>query len=396
MREYSTPALVDIPASAGLADVVFRRAAEEPDAVIMRRKAASGPAGGRRPGGWQDVTAGAFRDEVLPLAKGLIAAGIQPGDRVALMSRTRYEWTLIDYAIWSAGAVTVPIYETSSAEQVEWILGDSGARAVFAETAAHEAVIGSVRAQLPGLETCWRIEGEAAGGEPLRELAARSGVIEDEQAEAPPPGRDRGRPGDDHLHLGHHRPAEGLPDHPREPAGRHAQRGRGRADRGVSRPAAARRCCSSRSPTRSPASSRWPAWSRASCSATPRPSRTWCPTSPRSGRRSCSRCPGCSRRSTTPRSSRPRRARPRAGSSRPRPIRPSPTARRSTPGPAAGAGRAWPSPSGTARSTGWCTGSCAPRSAAGCSSRCPAARRSGSGSATSSAARASRSWRATA
>jgi long-chain acyl-CoA synthetase len=181
VREYSTPALVDIPASANLADVVFRRAADEPDAVVIRRKSGDG---------WQDVTARQFRDEVLPLAKGLIAAGIQPGERVALMSRTRYEWTLIDYAIWSAGAVTVPIYETSSAEQVEWIIGDSGARAVFAETAAHETTIASVRGQLPHLETVWRIEGEAVkgdggvGGQPLRALSDRSGVVDDDQVEA--------------------------------------------------------------------------------------------------------------------------------------------------------------------------------------------------------------------
>jgi long-chain acyl-CoA synthetase len=178
VREYSTPALVDIPASANLADVVFRRAADEPDAVIMRRKSTDG---------WQDVTAQQFRDEVLPLAKGLIAAGIAPGERVALMSRTRYEWTLIDYAIWSAGAVTVPIYETSSAEQVEWIIGDSGARAVFAETAAHETTIASVRAQLPHLEMAWRIEGEAAaqgGGEPLQALSDRGGAVDDDQVEA--------------------------------------------------------------------------------------------------------------------------------------------------------------------------------------------------------------------
>jgi long-chain acyl-CoA synthetase len=162
VREYSTPALVDIPATASVADVVFRRAEEEPEAVMMRRKVA---------GDWVDVTCRGFHDEVVPLAKGLIAAGIAPGDRVALMSRTRYEWTLIDYAIWSAGAVTVPIYETSSAEQVEWIIGNSGARAVFAETAAHEETIGSVRAQLPDLETVWRIDslssitegGEAVG-----------------------------------------------------------------------------------------------------------------------------------------------------------------------------------------------------------------------------------------
>jgi long-chain acyl-CoA synthetase len=184
VREYSTPALVKIPASAGLADTVFRRAADEPDAVIMRRKTPASADEAGRDGGWQDVTARAFRDEVLPLAKGLIAAGIQPGDRVAIMSRTRYEWTLIDYAIWTAGAATVPIYETSSAEQVQWILGDSKARAVFAETAAHEATIGSVRAQLPGLEMSWRIEGDADGDQTLQALAARSGVVDDEQAEA--------------------------------------------------------------------------------------------------------------------------------------------------------------------------------------------------------------------
>jgi long-chain acyl-CoA synthetase len=154
VREYSTPARVEIPATAGLADVIFRRAAEEPDAVIMRRRATGSADGADAAGGddgWQDVTARQFRDEVVPLAKGLIAAGIQAGDRVALMSRTRYEWTLIDYAIWSAGAVTVPIYETSSSEQVQWILSNSGARAVFAETPAHEATIDTVRAQVPGL-----------------------------------------------------------------------------------------------------------------------------------------------------------------------------------------------------------------------------------------------------
>src|SRR5580704_944839 len=150
----------------------------------MRRKAPPDGDGVGEDGGWQDVTARAFRDEVLPLAKGLIAAGIQPGDRVALLSRTRYEWTLIDYAIWAAGAVTVPIYETSSAEQVQWILSDSQARAVFVETAAHEATIGSLRAQSPGLEMSWRIEGDADDGQSLHDLAARSGVIDDEQAEA--------------------------------------------------------------------------------------------------------------------------------------------------------------------------------------------------------------------
>jgi long-chain acyl-CoA synthetase len=175
VREYSTPALVSIPATANVADVVFRRAAEEPDAVIMRRK----PDGAGDD--WQDVTARGFRDEVLALAKGLIAAGIQPGERVALMSRTRYEWTLIDYAILSAGAVTVPIYETSSAEQVEWIIGNSGARAVFAETAAHDETIKSVHGQLPGLELSWLIDSGADTDRSLGSLVGRGADVPDEQ-----------------------------------------------------------------------------------------------------------------------------------------------------------------------------------------------------------------------
>jgi long-chain acyl-CoA synthetase len=164
VREYSIPALVEIPASASLADVVFRRAQAEPGVVMLRRRTGAG--------GWQDVTAAEFRAEVTALARGLMAAGIEPGDRVALMSRTRYEWTLIDYACWAAGAVTVPVYETSSAEQVEWILGDSSACAVFAETSAHAEIISGVRGRLPGLAHLWVIGGLgtlASGGAQIRE-----------------------------------------------------------------------------------------------------------------------------------------------------------------------------------------------------------------------------------
>ncbi len=158
MREFSIPALSEIPASANLADAVFRRAAEQPRAVVMRRP---GPGGD-----WQDVTAGQFKDEVVAVAKGLVAAGIEVGDRVALMSHTRYEWTLIDYAIWVAGAVTVPVYETSSAEQAEWILTNSGARACFAETAAFEQIIDGFRDQVPALKYLWRIDA-GSGESPL-------------------------------------------------------------------------------------------------------------------------------------------------------------------------------------------------------------------------------------
>jgi len=150
VREFSLPALAEIPATANLAGVVFRRAAEQPQAVVLRRPDTSGS--------WRDVTAGQFKDEVVAVAKGLVAAGIEPGDRVALMSHTRYEWTLIDYAIWTAGAVTVPVYETSSAEQAEWILSDSGARACFVETAAFGEKIGSFWDRVPALSHMWQIE----------------------------------------------------------------------------------------------------------------------------------------------------------------------------------------------------------------------------------------------
>jgi long-chain acyl-CoA synthetase len=150
LREYSIPALAEIPASANAADLVTRRAAEQPSAVMLRRKSADGT--------WSDVTAARFKDEVHALAKGFIAAGVESGDRIALMSHTRYEWTLIDYALWSVGAVVVPIYETSSAEQAEWILGNSQARAVVAETDAFAALISEARDRLPALEHLWLLE----------------------------------------------------------------------------------------------------------------------------------------------------------------------------------------------------------------------------------------------
>jgi long-chain acyl-CoA synthetase len=173
VREYSIPALAEIPATANLAKVVFRRAAEQPQAVMLRRPGPSGPAGE-----WTDVTAIQFRDEVTALAKGLVAVGIEPGDRVALMSHTRYEWTLIDYAIWTTGATVVPVYETSSAEQAEWILSDSGARALFVETAAFEQVIEGFRDRVPALEHIWQIE--AGTDASLNSLTQAGAGVEDQ------------------------------------------------------------------------------------------------------------------------------------------------------------------------------------------------------------------------
>lgn len=152
MREFSTPLTIEVPVTGNLTDDVVTNAEEAPDAVVFSR---------RTDAGWEDVTAAGFRAEVSAVAKGLIASGIEPGDRVALVSKTRYEWTLLDYAIWFAGAVTVPVYETSSAEQIAWILQDSGARAVVAETADHVARVTEVRGELEQLNHVWSLADNA-------------------------------------------------------------------------------------------------------------------------------------------------------------------------------------------------------------------------------------------
>jgi len=149
---------------------VWDNAATHPDSAVFSR---------RVDGAWGDVTAREFKDQVTAVAKGLIAAGVQPGSRVGLMSKTRYEWTLVDYAIWAAGAVTVPIYETSSAEQVQWILGDSGAVAVVVETPAHVKTTESVHAELPDLGTVWQLD---QGG--IETLTAAGADVPDSEVEA--------------------------------------------------------------------------------------------------------------------------------------------------------------------------------------------------------------------
>jgi long-chain acyl-CoA synthetase len=145
VREFAVPAVTSIDDDATLVDPVWANAERRPKAVQFHRQSESG---------WEEVTCAAFRDDVEALARGLIAAGIQKGDRVGLMSRTRYEWTMIDYAIWAVGGVTVPIYESSSAEQIAWILSDSGAVACFVETSAHRDSVRST-----GFERIWAIEG---------------------------------------------------------------------------------------------------------------------------------------------------------------------------------------------------------------------------------------------
>ena len=140
--EYSLPPLVDVDPARNLTDLIFDNAAARPHAVAFAR---------RSDDGWADVTARQFLDEVVGVARGLVAAGVEAGDRVALMSRTRYEWTVADFAIWCAGAVTVPIYETSSAEQVRWVLKDAGVVLAIVEHDGHAALVNGVRADLPAL-----------------------------------------------------------------------------------------------------------------------------------------------------------------------------------------------------------------------------------------------------
>lgn len=171
MREYSTPQTITIPTTGNLTDDVVRNAEQAPDAAQFSR-----PDGD---GGWYDVSCATFLAEVSAVAKGLMAAGIEAGDRVAVISRTRYEWTLFDYAAWFAGAATVPIYESSSEEQIRWILSDSGARAIVVEDRVHADRVRPSRPDLPDLEYLWTIEGDAVG-----ELVALGSGISDKELEA--------------------------------------------------------------------------------------------------------------------------------------------------------------------------------------------------------------------
>ncbi|MFF7337607.1 AMP-dependent synthetase/ligase [Streptomyces sp. NPDC008163] len=155
------------PLVGGLADVVFDHADEEPHRVALGRKDADG--------NWRDVTSAAFRDEVLALAKGLIAHGVRFGDRVALMSRTRYEWTLFDFALWAVGAQSVPVYPTSSAEQVLWMLHDAEVSAVMVEHEDHAMTVASVIDRLPQLKRLWQLDAGA-----VAELVEAGAHVEDE------------------------------------------------------------------------------------------------------------------------------------------------------------------------------------------------------------------------
>ena len=165
MREYQVPMVDKVAEGESLSDAVFDNAQRFPDSVSFRRKSESG---------WSDVTTRQFADQVTGVSMGLIAAGIDKGDRVAILSRTRYEWTLIDYAIATVGATTVPIYQTSSTEQIRWILSDSGACAVVVESEEHRSIVQNLRTELPQLRHVWQIE-PTDGGQPAVEQLVADG-----------------------------------------------------------------------------------------------------------------------------------------------------------------------------------------------------------------------------
>ncbi|MGW5904639.1 AMP-dependent synthetase/ligase [Streptomyces althioticus] len=167
VREVRTEVLAAHPVTGTTADVPFTNADEAPDAVVLRREEG---------GAWRPVTAAAFAGEVTAVAKGLVAAGLEPGDRVAVMSRTRYEWTLLDFAIWAAGGQTVPVYPTSSADQVEWIVRDAGVRYVVTETPDNSATVRTGTAALDPAPEVWELDAGA-----VDDLVARGRDVPDEE-----------------------------------------------------------------------------------------------------------------------------------------------------------------------------------------------------------------------
>ena len=170
MNEYFTPAVVEADPTANVTDLLIARLAETPDAPLFSLPTADG--------GWSDVTTREFSDQVVALAKGLIAAGITPGEKIGFMCKTRYEWTLIDFATWYAGAVLVPIYETSAPSQIQYILTDSGATAIIVETAEHFTRFDEIAGDVPQVTKVWQL-----GNGDIEKLSASGGGVSDADLE---------------------------------------------------------------------------------------------------------------------------------------------------------------------------------------------------------------------
>jgi long-chain acyl-CoA synthetase len=170
LTEFTLPPVVPTPASGSLVDHIIENAEKRPD-----HPALSVPRGEA----WVDITSKEFLDEVKAVAKGIIANGVEAGERIGVMSRTRYEWTLVDYAIWYAGAVSVPVYETSSAEQIQWMLSDSEAVAIFVEKESNKQTYDEVAVDIPTCTRTWCFEDNV-----LDDLKEEGASVSDEVLEA--------------------------------------------------------------------------------------------------------------------------------------------------------------------------------------------------------------------
>ena len=170
VQQFEVPIKVPVDPDANTTDLLVDRVAKTPDSALF-----SIPTGD---GQWEDITAREFHRQVIALAKGFVASGIQPGDKIGLMAKTRYEWTLIDFATWFAGAVLVPLYETNAPSQIHWNLTDSGAVAIITENADHAARFDEIRADVPDVRSVWRLDlGD------LAKLSAAGGDVPDDEIE---------------------------------------------------------------------------------------------------------------------------------------------------------------------------------------------------------------------
>lgn len=169
MQQTETPLLVPLAPNDNVSDLLEQRVAKTPDRALFAVP---------RGEGWQDISATEFRRQVVALAKGFALAGVNPGDRIGFMCKTSYEWTLVDFALHYAGAVMVPIYETSSALQISWILTDSEARGIITETADHAARFNDISSEAPGVELVWRLDEGA-----IDTLTREGADIQDEEIE---------------------------------------------------------------------------------------------------------------------------------------------------------------------------------------------------------------------
>ena len=168
MQQFEVPIKVPVDPDANTTDLLVERVRQTPDAALFAI-----PTGD---GGWSDVSAREFHRQVIALAKGLVANGIEPGDKIGLMAKTSYEWTLIDFATWFAGAVLVPIYDTNAPSQIHWNLIDSGAVAIITENADHAARFDEIRADVPLVRSVWRLD----LGDLDKIAAAGTGVADEE------------------------------------------------------------------------------------------------------------------------------------------------------------------------------------------------------------------------